>query len=130
MPVRKAKAPLSRNRILLVGDAAGLVDPLTGEGIYYALRSSYLAVSPILNLLEGKSGDLAQYDESINREFLQEFQIARTLRKMNSLAPRLFFYWMKDNDRFWKAFCQLLRGERTYTSLKSRLSPPLQLLFR
>jgi geranylgeranyl reductase family protein len=130
MPVRKAKAPLTRRRILLVGDAAGLIDPLTGEGIYYALRSAYLAVSPILNLLEGKSRDLVPYDESVNREFLEEFKIARTLRRMNSLAPRLFFCWLKDSDRFWRAFCRLLRGERTYASLKNRLSPPLQLFFR
>jgi geranylgeranyl reductase family protein len=130
MPVRKSTAPISRNRILLVGDAAGLIDPLTGEGIYYALRSSYLAVSVILSFLEGKSGDLSDYDEAVNHEFSQEFKIAQTLREMNNLAPQFFFHWLKDSDRFWRAFCQLLRGERTYASLKSRLSPPPQLLFR
>jgi geranylgeranyl reductase family protein len=129
MPVRRAKAPISRNRTLLVGDAAGLIDPLTGEGIYYALRSSYLAVPAILSLLEGKAGDLSEYDESVNREFAQEFKIAGTIRRMNSLAPRLFFHWLKESDRFWRAFCRLLRGERTYTSLKNSLSPPLRLLF-
>ena len=130
MPVRKAKSPVSRGRILLLGDAAGLIDPLTGEGIYYALRSAYLAVLPILSVLDGKSRDLSGYDDAVDFEFAREYKIARTLRKMNTLAPRLFFHWFKDSDRFWRAFCQLLRGERTYTSLKNRLSPPLQLLFR
>src|SRR5271169_5436561 len=42
-----------RNRVagdgwLAVGDAAGLVDPITGEGLYYALRSADLAVESIL----------------------------------------------------------------------------------
>ncbi len=130
MPVRKGTAPISRDRVLLVGDAAGLIDPLTGEGIYYAVRSAHLALTAILRLLEGQTGDLAEYDESVNLEFAQEFKIARTLWRMNNLAPRLFFHWLKDSDRFWRAFCRLLRGERTYTSLKTRLSPPLQLLFR
>jgi geranylgeranyl reductase family protein len=130
MPVRKPASPLSMGRVLLVGDAAGLIDPLTGEGIYYALRSSYLASGAIIKLLESRSGDLLEYDAAINREFAQEFKIARTLRKLNSLAPRLFFHWLKDNDRFWRAFCRLLRGERTYTDLVNSLSPPLRLLFK
>jgi geranylgeranyl reductase family protein len=130
MPVRKAASPLSMGRVLLVGDAAGLIDPLTGEGIYYALKSSHLAASGIIKLLEGKTGDLLEYDTAIEREFAQEFKIARTLRTMNSIAPRLFFQWLKDNDRFWMAFCRLLRGERTYTGLVNSLSPPLRLLFK
>lgn len=130
MPVRKATAPLSRHRVLLVGDAAGLIDPLMGEGIYYALRSVDLAVPAIMGLLEGRTGDLLEYDEALNSEFASEFKIARNLRKMNSAVPHLFFQLLKDNDRFWRAFCRLLRGEKNYVSLKSSLSPPLQLLFR
>ena len=34
------KQPVARGRILLVGDAASLVNPVSGEGIYYAIRSS------------------------------------------------------------------------------------------
>jgi flavin-dependent dehydrogenase len=44
---------LNSRRILLVGEAAGLVDPLTGEGIYYALRSGHLAGLAIGRLLKG-----------------------------------------------------------------------------
>jgi geranylgeranyl reductase family protein len=129
MPIRKATTPLSLSRVLLVGDAAGLIDPLTGEGIYYAVRSSYLAVPPILSMLQGQTRDLLEYDEAINREFNEEFKIARTIRKMNSIAPWLFFHWLKDSDRFWRAFCRLLRGEKTYVGLRSSLGPPLQWLF-
>ena len=40
------KRPFLGNKIFLIGDAAGLADPLTGEGLYYALKSAkYLAES-------------------------------------------------------------------------------------
>ena len=38
---------------LAVGDAAGLVDPITGEGLYYAMRSADLAAKALLSELGG-----------------------------------------------------------------------------
>lgn len=130
MPLRRASAPLVLQRVLLVGDAAGLIDPLTGEGIYYGFKSSYLAAPAIFKFLDGKTKDLSEYDLAVNHELAPELKIARTVQKMNSATPRIFFQLLKDNDRFWRAFCRMLRGERTYSSLKQSLSPPLQMLFR
>lgn len=128
MPVRKPAAPLSFERMLLLGDAAGLIDPLSGEGIYYALKSAHLASSAILDLKAGK-GDLSAYRRSIEREISPELRIARSIQKINSLTPRFFYHYLKSNDRFWRAFCQMIRGERNYVSLKKRLNPPLRFLF-
>jgi len=44
---------LNSRRVVLAGEAGGLVDPLTGEGIYYALRSGHLAARHIAEFLEG-----------------------------------------------------------------------------
>jgi geranylgeranyl reductase family protein len=129
MPLKKASTPLTYNRVLLVGDAAGVIDPLTGEGMYYGIKSAYLATTSILRFIEGEIADLAEYDSAVNSELMPELITARTIQKLNSLTPRLFFHFLEENDRFWKAFCGLLRGERTYLSLKNRLSPPLRLLF-
>ena len=41
--------------VLLVGDAAGLVDPITGEGLYFALRSSEIASKAIIERLRAKT---------------------------------------------------------------------------
>jgi geranylgeranyl reductase family protein len=130
MPFRKSGTPLSYPRMLLVGDAAGLVDPLTGEGIYYALKSSFLAASTIMKFFEGKTSDLKEYDHAIDKELMPEYQVARKVQKLNIVTPRIFFHYLKDNDRCWRAFCGVLRGERTMVGLKGRLSPPLRLLFR
>ena len=53
-------ASWKRNRVagegwMAVGDAAGLVDPITGEGLYYAIRSADLAAKALLSEI----GDLA-----------------------------------------------------------------------
>lgn len=61
-----------RDRVLLVGDAGGFVDPLTGEGIYGALLSGQAAASAILSEMRGKGavaeafeGHLAGYRETL-----------------------------------------------------------------
>src|SRR3984885_3731936 len=51
--------PEMRDRVLLVGDAGGFVDPLTGEGIYGALLSGQAAASAILSEMRG-GGNVAE----------------------------------------------------------------------
>jgi flavin-dependent dehydrogenase len=48
LPYRRAESPLARERLLLVGDAAGLIDPLSGDGMYEAFVSGRLAAESIL----------------------------------------------------------------------------------
>ncbi|MBS3817238.1 MAG: NAD(P)/FAD-dependent oxidoreductase [Candidatus Thermoplasmatota archaeon] len=71
------------NNILLVGDAAGLMNPLTGEGIYYAHRSGELAASSIIKQIENGSvsaGDL--YGRAIQKEIIPDFDRAMLVRKL------------------------------------------------
>jgi geranylgeranyl reductase family protein len=67
---------------LLIGDAAGHVDPLTGEGILYALWSGMLAASAILG------NDLRQYDE-LWREYYGWQLMKRCCQKDNYFNPLL-----------------------------------------
>lgn len=48
IPIRTRREPLSSRRSLLVGDAAGLVDPFTGEGIRFAIKSGRLAAETLI----------------------------------------------------------------------------------
>lgn len=54
--------PVFRN-IILVGDAAGLADPLLGEGIFYAQRSAELASQAILTVMNGNKGIVKSHKE-------------------------------------------------------------------
>ncbi|TVP57973.1 MAG: hypothetical protein EA351_04780, partial [Gemmatimonadales bacterium] len=86
-PVRWA----GRGRVVLVGDAAGYYDPLTGQGIYRALRSAELA-APLLRRGLNSPGSLPammqQYDRSIRRAFTPGRRIQRILDRALE-SPRL-----------------------------------------
>lgn len=59
-----------KDNILIIGDAAGFADPLTGEGIYYAIRSGKIAAEEV------KKGNLAAYQERCHKEFDPRFKKA------------------------------------------------------
>lgn len=63
LPAGGFRRKLANEKILLIGDAAGFVDPLTGEGIYYAVRSAKIAAEQICNQ------NLSAYEERCKREF-------------------------------------------------------------
>lgn len=61
LPLRKAGAAAAKGRTLLVGDAAGLVDPLSGDGMYEAFLSARLATDAVLaERLDGYAPALAR----------------------------------------------------------------------
>jgi flavin-dependent dehydrogenase len=67
LPLRRANSVASRGRALLVGDAAGLVDPLSGDGMYEAFVSARLASGAVLDLLDGRSASLDSYTHELAR---------------------------------------------------------------
>jgi len=58
-PLTRSPVPCANENLLFVGDAARVVEPFTGEGIYYALRSGQLAADTIAKIIRGKDRKLA-----------------------------------------------------------------------
>jgi geranylgeranyl reductase family protein len=52
-PLTRAALAPAREKLFLVGDAARVVEPFTGEGIYYALRSGELAAQALVKIIQG-----------------------------------------------------------------------------
>lgn len=80
-----ATAPTFGERVLLVGEAAGLVNPLTGEGIDYALESGKIAAEHVIGLFAAGDlarPDLAAYDELLRRRFQRLFVFCTRLRNL------------------------------------------------
>ncbi len=65
LPIRRAGTPIAIPRAVLVGDAAGLVDPFSGDGMYEAFLSSKIAAETITDLLAGEVRDLSGYPERL-----------------------------------------------------------------
>ncbi len=71
--------------IMLVGDAATYIDPLTGQGVYLALRGAELAVPTALRALDGagpRRAALAAYERRRDREFAGVLMISRVLQRL------------------------------------------------
>ena len=68
-PLGHRVARLSGSGWLLVGDAAGFLDPLTGEGLHRALVSAALAAAAVDAHLDGRPGALADYERAMVRRF-------------------------------------------------------------
>ena len=118
---RRKGIPIHKDGALLVGDAAGLIDYWTGEGIYYALRSAQLAVPAICDYLEGRASDLRPYEECIDHHLMPELHIARTLTRLGVWFPRLAYTLMKNSDWAWNTGCEVLRADKTYYDVRAKM---------
>lgn len=65
LPIRRPGSPVAVGRALLVGDAAGLVDPFSGDGMYEAFMSAAIAGTVVGDLLEGRARDLSAYPQAL-----------------------------------------------------------------
>src|ERR1700676_5386238 len=75
---------------MAVGDAGGLVDPITGEGLYYAMRSGDLASRVVLDDAHGILEKAAAYRAIVAREFAVDLEFASTLARRLFLGTFMF----------------------------------------
>ena len=128
LPVRRKGAPIQNGRVLLIGDAAGLIDPLTGEGIYYAVQSAKIAAKVIKGHLGSPwSCGLAAYQALVDQALMTEMERARRYTAIFCLCPRLCFYALMRSKRLWRVACALLTGDLTYVGV-GRVLGPLEFL--
>jgi geranylgeranyl reductase family protein len=99
---------------LLVGDAGHLVDPLFGEGIYYAVRSAQLAADSILSHVNDRRRSLADYEEAVRREIYEEFRVAVRIAGIVYSFPRLCHRLLPRYQHIVRLYYDVLRGCETY----------------
>ncbi len=112
---------LSSGRVLLVGDAAGLVDPFLGEGIYYALKSANIAATITAKYLAGKLSDVNSYSETIFNEISSDFNAARLVSRLIYCLPSLSWRVFLKNEEIINSLTDLLRGRTNYSQLTRRI---------
>jgi flavin-dependent dehydrogenase len=108
---------LNTGRLLLAGDAADLVDPLTGEGIYYALRSGQLAAEAADAFLE-RGDPLGAYSVRIREEIQEEFRIAGRMASILYGHRGAAFFLLLKNRTVCRWCVEILTGRKSYRQLR------------
>jgi len=114
---RAGDAPLRKGRVLVVGDAAGLLEPWTREGISYALRSGSWA-GEVAAVAKDPS-DLADYDRKVAEHLLPEMAAGRRLLRVFAKHPALVHGAMA-TPLGWRAFESFCRGELSMANVLRR----------
>lgn len=124
LPMRRAGARMARDGSALVGDAAGLVDPLSGEGIHAALVSGMAVAPAVRDYLDGRTGGLEGYEATLERELLPEVETSTELMDIFHARPEPFVWMLQYVGPFWEGACRLLRGDATYVDLSHFAGSP------
>ena len=123
LPVRRPGSPIVSGPVLTVGDAAGLVDPLSGEGIHTAIQSAGLAARAIEAYLSERAADLSPYQTAVDELIMPELMASRKLQDIFHYTPGLYAFVLQHSRRFWRLMCRIIRGEVTYTGFLEMLGP-------
>ncbi len=136
LPIKPRPGLLAKGRILLVGDAAGLAEPICGEGITNALQSGTLAARA---LAEGgmDPGRVAPaYQRALEMTILRELEIAGQHARILYGHPQLrnLLFRLK-GEEFCNRLIDIMTGERSFASVggplrqfvKGRGAPPADL---
>jgi menaquinone-9 beta-reductase len=126
-PIRTdfATAPTFTNRILLAGEAAGLVNPLTGDGIDYALESGKIAAEHLIAMFQ--SGDFslpqfAAYDALLRQRYQNLFRFCGHLQRLclNATTLNILVPLAAQHPKLAVSLVNLVLGGKP---LPERLSP-------
>jgi len=124
LPMRRLGAPAARGRALLVGDAAGLVDPLSGDGIYEAFVSARLAAEAVL------SGRPQEYERELAAALDGHAAASWKAKRVADRFPRACF-WATRAPGVFGAVAGLLRGDLAHPhDARGLARPPLRALSR
>jgi geranylgeranyl reductase family protein len=123
---RTASSPLRKARVLVAGDAAGLLEPWTREGISFALRSG-AAAGAIAAAASWESSPpdldhvLQRYESSVHQDLIPEMQAGRRLFSAFARHPGVFHLGLA-SPQGWRAFVGFCRGETSFASAMNHTS--------
>lgn len=130
LPLRSDDQSIVRGPAMLAGDAAALVDPLSGEGIWAAFVSGRLAAEEAQRLLAGEVTDLSGYQRALDAEMREEILTSRRLMAVFQRLPAFSVMMLKYNGTFWRYLTEIIRGEITYPDLPKKLGPLRHVIYR
>jgi geranylgeranyl reductase family protein len=130
---RTSGSDLRKGRVLVAGDAAGLLEPWTREGISFALRSGALAGACAAKAAtqedgEQRDGWLAEYVASVHRDLIPDMDAGRRILAAFSRHPGAF-HAVLATPKGWHAFVKICRSELSFSDAIDRRSARAALSF-
>jgi len=116
LPVRRPGSSIHKGCAMLIGDAAGLVEAFTGEGIYWAVRSGQIAAETIVN-----QGSALDYELAVDQRLMPDLISARRWLNLYAWIPYSCYALPKKWPTLWRAVCMIVQGKRRYSEIHKRL---------
>jgi len=110
LPLRHAGSALAAGKVALVGDAAGLVDPLSGDGMYEAFLSSKHVSEHALAILAGERDSFDAYAAGLEARLAPLVRASWGAKRAFDRYPRLTFAVARE-PHVWELVVRLMRGD-------------------
>ncbi|MER7759007.1 geranylgeranyl reductase family protein [Streptomyces sp. NPDC097619] len=119
---RSEDSPLSRGRVLVAGDAAGLLEPWTREGISFALRSGRLAGEWAVRIAEAQDAvdtrrQALNYAFAVKAGLGVEMAVGRRMLHLFESKPGMLHAAITGFRPAWRAFTRITRGSSTLAEM-------------
>lgn len=119
LPLWQGRELRHEGRILLVGDAAGLVNPLFGDGILHAIKSGAIAAQCVIAAASTDQNP-DDYTDRLHAELADNFDAAANLANLFYRWPGLCYRYGVKSDRATQVAAQLLCDQRPFSGVMER----------
>jgi len=112
------------DRVLLCGDAAGLINPISGEGIYYALVSGDIAGKVAVNAIKSQDTSerfLSRYQKEWNQDFGKEIKLLLKTKDQWGKEGERVVELMKNDKKFAELIFTIMMGKESAYDLRWKL---------
>lgn len=123
LPMQRRGMAVAEGAAAVIGDAAGLVDPLSGEGIHAAVVSGSAVAAPVEAYLDARAPSLAAYQDAVGARLAGDLDVSRALWEIFHAAPAPFVWSLQRSGRVWRRCCALVRGEAEYRDVPRTFGP-------
>lgn len=121
---------LHADGVVLIGDAAGLVDPLSGEGIAYAVESGARCAPHVAAYVGGDGDALGRWTAEASEEIVAEFASARRFADLLHAFPWACYRAGMRSPGVAERFARLTAGDLRYRELYAEVREKFRLRFR
>ena len=129
IPIFTSDLAVAKNRVLLAGDSAGLVDPFLGEGIYYALLSGHLAGRTIVEFEKSETTVSKRYTSLIDEEIKTDLKYSARIAWWVYRFPKLFFVLASQKPSIFQSLGEALSHKNSYRKFAEQLNFPFRAIF-